>query len=381
MERIAVICKGSEWSLLPLCQSLGRKGYQIYCFYQSGERYSIHSKYISGKTKIPSVLKISNLEQIKFLCYKLSIKKLICLSDEIKYLISQNRNHFSNLDMALPSVFNFEKAFFKDQTMLVAKSCGVPIPKTFFVESSENLPVLDFGKDKLFVVKGISGSGSERVAYAKNQEQLITEYAKIYDIEEKDEFCKAPPFIQQYVGGPTYLSQAIVNNGEVLTVIPHKKKREIPVTGGITTRASTIESQRITKYMKIILEKLNWHGEVGMEWKYDEHRKDYVLLEINPRFEGSLDIAIKSEVDLPKLLIKLLEKNIENKWHNHKKDTHYRWIHWELKHLFETKDNLLDFILESFNPKINSELSFDDLNILPKYIRSFFIEFKNQLKN
>ena len=184
--------------------------------------------------------------------------------------------------MALPSVFNFEKAFFKDQTMLVAKSCGVPIPKTFFVESSENLPVLDFGKDKLFVVKGISGSGSERVAYAKNQEQLITEYAKIYDIEEKDEFCKAPPFIQQYVGGPTYLSQAIVNNGEVLAVIPHKKKREIPVTGGITTRASTIESQRITKYMKIILEKLNWHGEVGMEWKYDEHRKDYVLLEINP---------------------------------------------------------------------------------------------------
>ena len=61
MKRIGIICSGSEWCLLPLSRSLGRKGYLVYCLFQSDGRYSINSKYIGQKFKISSSSELTKI--------------------------------------------------------------------------------------------------------------------------------------------------------------------------------------------------------------------------------------------------------------------------------------------------------------------------------
>jgi predicted ATP-grasp superfamily ATP-dependent carboligase len=51
-----------------------------------------------------------------------------------------------------------------------------------------------------------------------------------------------------------------------------------------------------------LLAHLGWHGVAMVEFKYDPETKKYWLMEVNPRFWGSLALAIASGVDFPWLL-------------------------------------------------------------------------------
>ncbi len=51
-----------------------------------------------------------------------------------------------------------------------------------------------------------------------------------------------------------------------------------------------------------LLERLGWSGVAMVEYKKDLRQGDYVLMEINGRFWGSLQLAIDAGVDFPRML-------------------------------------------------------------------------------
>jgi predicted ATP-grasp superfamily ATP-dependent carboligase len=59
------------------------------------------------------------------------------------------------------------------------------------------------------------------------------------------------------------------------------------------------------EYSEKLLEALNWYGIAEVEFRLDSRDNVPKLLEINPRFWGSLSVAIKSGVDFPYLLYRL----------------------------------------------------------------------------
>jgi len=50
-----------------------------------------------------------------------------------------------------------------------------------------------------------------------------------------------------------------------------------------------------------LLESLQWRGVAMVEWKCDPRSGRPLLLEINPRFWGSLALAVRAGVDFPRL--------------------------------------------------------------------------------
>ena len=134
--------------------------------------------------------------------------------------------------------------------------------------------------------------------------------------------------------------------------------------------------------MTKILEALNWHGEAGMEWKYDEKTDDYYFLEMNPRFEGSLDIAIKSGVNLPRLLIEIMNgKEVSDNIH-YKENVHYRlFFRQDFQCFLKNQTNPVNYFFECFNPKINGELTFDDLSVIKFFWKKPFFDIINHIKN
>ena len=133
--------------------------------------------------------------------------------------------------------------------------------------------------------------------------------------------------------------------------------------------------------MTRMLESLDWHGEAGMEWKYDKNRDDFFFLEMNPRFEGSLDLAVKSNVNFPSLLIDLMDdKNISDDL-IYSPSVHYRWLfRYDFRCFLHNEFGISTLLMESIDPRINGELSIEDLGLLRCFWKSPFNEITNFIR-
>jgi len=107
------------------------------------------------------------------------------------------------------------------------------------------------------------------------------------------------PLIQEKVEGPGYGVGVLAEEGRVLASFAHRRIREYPVTGGPSTICVSVDDPRLTGYAASVIRELGWTGVAMVEFKKDD---DYRLMEVNPRFWGSLPLATRSGVNFPALL-------------------------------------------------------------------------------
>jgi predicted ATP-grasp superfamily ATP-dependent carboligase len=85
----------------------------------------------------------------------------------------------------------------------------------------------------------------------------------------------------------------------------HRRLREYPVSGGPSTLRESIDDPLAKDYGERLLKALDWYGVAQVEFRYDPRDGLPKLMEINPRFWGSLPLAVFAGVDFPYLLFRL----------------------------------------------------------------------------
>jgi predicted ATP-grasp superfamily ATP-dependent carboligase len=85
----------------------------------------------------------------------------------------------------------------------------------------------------------------------------------------------------------------------------HRKLRMYPVQGGPSTLREGVEHPQIMELGFSLLKSLNWKGVAMVEFKVDPRDGIPKLMEVNPRFWGSLHLAVVSGVDFPYLILKM----------------------------------------------------------------------------
>ena len=75
-----------------------------------------------------------------------------------------------------------------------------------------------------------------------------------------------------------------------------------------------------------LLKSLHWVGIAMVEWKENKNTNKPVLMEINPRFWGSLELAIRSGVDFPYLYYQVAKGRKVKKITSYKTDIICRWL-------------------------------------------------------
>ena len=79
---------------------------------------------------------------------------------------------------------------------------------------------------------------------------------------------------------------------------------EIPKTGNMKVPCRVFASEKL-------LEKMKWHGVAQVEFKKDKEGT-LRLMEVNPKFWGTLDLSIKAGINFPHLLYKMtIEGDVE----------------------------------------------------------------------
>jgi predicted ATP-grasp superfamily ATP-dependent carboligase len=346
---------------LAAIRSLGRNGSRVIATCSSRLAMSFFSRYCSKAytcadpinepaAYISDIIAIAKKEKCDVL---LPISYASCLTvskyqEEVKKVVNVP---IAELDSMLI-------ASNKNKTVKFATKLGIPTPETFFPTSVED--VIEISKIITYPVVVKLPEGSARVKYINSSPELIESYKTIANLSYSNTHEPEFPQIQQYIKGNGYGFFALFNHGKVRAVFSHKRIHEYPPTGGPSTMAQSVFDPDL-QFMGIkLLEALKWHGVAMVEVKKDIIDNHYKLIEINPKFWGSLDLAIQSGVDFPSLACKMCVEGDIDPVFEYNSDVTYRWILPDLKYSLAC-NTLKKFIADFSNKTTKSDFNSDDM--------------------
>src|SRR5919106_2124795 len=198
------------------------------------------------------------------------------------------------------------QAFDKARTLRIAPASGVAIPPTAFPTSlaecraaAETFGYPCFVKPR-FTNAWLDGRflPVANVVYVSNRVQLEHAVAQCRQGEHW-------PLIQAMVPGQGRGIFALCDHGEPLVWFAHERLRDVQPTGsGSSLRRSAPLDERLRAPAERLLRAMRWHGPAMVEFRAPDTGTP-VLLEVNGRFWGSLQLAIAAGADFPRLWVAL----------------------------------------------------------------------------
>ena len=184
---------------------------------------------------------------------------------------------------------------------LLAGQLGIPCPETLSPRTLNE--ALGFGAKASFplIIKGRDEDAPYATCYANNPLQFETRYRKLVERHALDDLSL--PLIQRRLTGDGFGFFAFYLDGVRQAYFMHRRIREYPASGGPSTCAESFFDERLLDLGTRMLDRLKWHGVAMVEFKQDRPGGDYFLLEVNPKFWGSLDLALHCGVSFPYLMV------------------------------------------------------------------------------
>lgn len=213
-----------------------------------------------------------------------------------EWLLNEGESLPANARWLLPDRDAFAVARDKGRTMDVARRLGIPCPETFIPSSAQDLrSLVNARPGASFVVKPRTGSGSSGIVYG-------ADIARVSLDRHWEEH--GPLLLQERIpatGTARGVSMLFDRDGRLRASFAHERVRQYPVTGGPSTRRRSVPLDELHELSRSLLEALGWRGIAMVEWKSDPATGRTLLMEINPRFWGSLALAVRAGVDFPTL--------------------------------------------------------------------------------
>jgi carbamoyl-phosphate synthase large subunit len=255
---------------------------------------------------IQQVLNICREKNIS-LVMPLVTKELFHFSKH-KRLFEENRIKVLVSPEASINIVNDKSACYRS-----LKENGIPVPAFFVVNTVEEFihAAFELGHpQKSFCFKPSISNGSRGVRIVSDSldESGLLFNEKPYNINityaHAIHILSSKPFPQlllsEYLPGQEYSVDCLVNNGKPLVIIPRSRLKMI---NGISVQGEFVNNKSIIDYCRNIIESTGLHGNIGIQVKMSEDNEP-LLLEINPRVQGTIVAALGAGINLPLLAIK-----------------------------------------------------------------------------
>jgi predicted ATP-grasp superfamily ATP-dependent carboligase len=315
MKARVLVTDGHFRKTLAVVRSLGRKGIPVTVGERTYLNTSFFSKYCFNRLIYPSPRRSPD-QFIDFILKEIKKTYYDCLfpmEEETVLLLAKYHSEISQYTYLLcPDSRKIEFVRDKRNLMQFAEAHGIPMPKTYYHpltlwsnKTDSTGQALPFDSIPIpAVIKPRISSGSFGIVYVKREEDLIPAYQSVH---ERFPF----PLIQDWIpdgGGAFGLSALFDEASNIKAAFVHKKLRMYPVQGGPSTLREGVDHPQIMEIGLSLLKSLNWVGVAMVEFKVDPRDGIPKLMEINPRFWGSLQLAIVSGVDFPYLILRMARK-------------------------------------------------------------------------
>jgi predicted ATP-grasp superfamily ATP-dependent carboligase len=351
---------------LDIVRCLGKRGIDVYAMGERSMDVSFHSRYCKEGIIGPHPKKD---EYVEFLAQTLRSRNIDILIP-VRYWstekISRNRTKLDpSTHIEIAKLESFRLAASKKRTYELAKALGVPYPKTIYPRDLDEVKEISRNIKYPVVIKPINEGWSSPL-YPRTPKELLQRYRAMcqQDSPSKDNF----PMIQEYVvADSTHSFSALYQRGICKRVFMWNEIRSFPASGGVSTYSESIYDPKLKEYGLKLLDALEWHGVANIEFKLDKKDKQFKLMEINPKFWASVEVASQSGIDFPYLLCQMANGVQLEYSEEYDRNVKFHWLYRDMvAHAMQKPKAIPRIVADTFDPRVRSDIQLTDFapNIL-----------------
>jgi predicted ATP-grasp superfamily ATP-dependent carboligase len=204
--------------------------------------------------------------------------------------------------LAIASEPALDAANDKKRTLAAAAELGIPCPRSIPIESVDDLPAALAEVGYPAVIKPthswVSNSGQTTRVVSK---AVVEEAEAVQYVEQLIELGGSP-VVQQMANGPREAVSLFYARGKVWAKFAQVAYRTTPVLGGVSVVREGIPMPfDLESAALALVRNLDLEGCSEVEFRRDAAGRP-LLMEINARLSGSIEVAVRSGVPFPTLL-------------------------------------------------------------------------------
>lgn len=304
-----LVTDASRGSAVAVIRSLGRAGYRVVAVDCDPRSLGFRSRFVHKSLVVPSAKESPRafVDALQRIVQDEDVALVIPVTDLAIQPLAAARQRFAGTTrLALADDDPLRMVTNKDRTLELAASLGIPVPATRRVETLEDglaaaeawgWPVVLKPRASHQMRERQTGMESFEVTYAENPNDLRRK------LERLEGRCEV--LLQRYCQGQGVGIELLMSQGKPLAAFAHRRRREIPLTGGASAYRESIPlDPELLDWSVRLLAAIRWTGLAMVEFKVGPDRKE--LMEVNGRIWGSIPLAVASGMDFPALLARLL---------------------------------------------------------------------------
>lgn len=225
---------------------------------------------------------------------------LLPINERSVDLVGQNQARFEHhTNVPLPPYEKLLVGLDKRQTVEAARAADIPQPKTLFSDEV-SLHEAESALGYPIVVKPIRGEGREGVHICESFDELER-------AAQRGEQAHGTVIFQEFIpnGGERGVYTLYDWSENLVGLTVQRRIRSRSPNGGASTYRETIDDPELVGLAEKFLRSIDWQGLAMVEFRIDARTGEPKLIEINPRFWGSLSLSTYAGVDFPYLLYQL----------------------------------------------------------------------------
>ncbi len=280
-------------SSLACIRSLGRRGIPIIAAGESGDSPAFDSKYVTESVRVPSPTDdISGYRDgLLSLTERPDVETIVPLREPESYVLSEFRESFAeHVATPWPDAETMTVARDRNQLFQRAQEVGIPAPKTRLLSEWDDWTGQTVVKSRYTVLvedDRTTYPGVEFVSGEPDADRLVREMGH-------------EPIVQECIPDGTECGFfALFDHGDPVATFQHRRIRSYTYSGGASVFRESVSHPKLRDQGLRLLSALDWHGPAMVEFRRDPRDGQFKLLEVNPRFWGSLQLAVHAGVDFP----------------------------------------------------------------------------------
>ncbi|WP_254524889.1 ATP-grasp domain-containing protein [Natrinema caseinilyticum] len=299
-DRKSVVVPAVAPSSAACIRSLGSRGIRTIAVSETEAAPEFHSRHCDETLVVPD-------PETDFLGYKdallglakrPSVQTITPLREEDVWALAKYRSEFAtHITPLWPTVESLRTVYDRVELMNAASEAGVAVPETSTFDEVDDWGHEQIAKPRYAILTDeyvASMSSTEVVhpgsvsflqpGHRPDREELVSEMGHV-------------PIVQEYVPGPEYALWALYDRGDVVATCQKHQLRGYSYAGNTSVARQTTSIPDLETAGRRLLEALDWHGPVSVQFVRNEATGEFTLLEINPRFWVSLECPLQAGVD------------------------------------------------------------------------------------
>jgi predicted ATP-grasp superfamily ATP-dependent carboligase len=336
MEPVLIL-DANERSALAATRALGRRGVPVVTADEMGVTLAGASRYARASFVYPSPYRMPArfLQTVRNELAARAIRVVLPMTEVTTQVLTEHREEFRDARIPVGTLPALDILTDKRRIHALAKQLDIPTPETRIVECPDELGMATAGLTYPMVVKPYRSRIRHAGTWLRADVRHVSSRGELERVVATTDVLRHHPFIiQERIDGHGAGVFALYDRGRAVGFFAHRRVRERPPSGGVSVLSESVHlDPHLLELSRRLLDHVAWHGVAMVEFKV---RADGVafLIEVNPRFWGSLQLAVDAGADFPWFAYRLALGDTPATIGGYRVGVRNRWLLGDLDHLY-----------------------------------------------